>query len=170
MSLGASLLALVVVGEPIAPAEAQAGGDVEFDSVWIVESLVEQGQQQVRIEQRATVRVAPRPQSVRPNVLNQLPRNPVPRRVERGSVKCVPTFGLAGVETVENRKLILYLRDRRQIVASLDRTCRARDFYSGFYLERNADGKLCADRDMLLSRNGASCRIIRLRNYVPAKN
>ncbi len=35
----------------------------------------------------------------------------------------------------------------------------ARDYYSGFYFEPNEDGRLCVDRDRLLSRTGAKCSL-----------
>ena len=61
---------------------------------------------------------------------------------------------------------MLYLRDRRLIAAELERSCRARDFYSGFYLAKTSDGKLCVDRDTLLSRNGMNCKLTRIRQLV----
>ena len=36
------------------------------------------------------------------------------------------------------------------VSAALERSCSARDFYSGFYVERNADGQICVKRDTLL--------------------
>ena len=58
------------------------------------------------------------------------------------------------------------MRDRSVVSGLLERACRARDFYSGFYLARNVDGKLCVDRDMLLSRSGANCRLTQIRQLV----
>jgi hypothetical protein len=54
------------------------------------------------------------------------------------------------------------------VTAELERTCHARDFYSGFYLERNSDGMVCVDRDTLLSRSGTNCKLSRIRQLVPA--
>jgi hypothetical protein len=53
---------------------------------------------------------------------------------------------------------------------SLDKTCRARDFYSGFYVERHKDGRLCADRDRLQSRTGVKCEVERLNQLVEIKD
>jgi hypothetical protein len=50
----------------------------------------------------------------------------------------------------------------------LNRACRARDFYSGFYVERASDGRICVDRDTLLSRSGANCKLTRIRQLVDA--
>jgi hypothetical protein len=59
-------------------------------------------------------------------------------------------------------QIVLMLRDRRQVVASLEKSCSARDFYVGFYAERSSDGMLCAGRDSIHSRAGATCMITRL--------
>ena len=63
--------------------------------------------------------------------------------------------------------LLLYLRDRRLVSAQLERSCSARDYYSGFYFEPNADGRLCIDRDRLLSRTGARCSLSGMAQLVP---
>ena len=80
--------------------------------------------------------------------------------------RCVPIAGISGVQTGNGNRLLLFLRDQRIISVNLERACRARDFYSGFYIERNADGKLCVDRDKLQSRSGAKCEVERMRQLV----
>jgi hypothetical protein len=50
--------------------------------------------------------------------------------------------------------------------ARLDHGCRALDFYSGFYLRPAPDGNICADRDSVRARSGASCEISRFRRLV----
>lgn len=128
-------------------------------------------QQQVRIEQRVIVRVSPRRPVARQNLMAELPQRAVPRRYEeRKMEKCVPVASVAGVQTGSGNRLLLYLRDRRIVSANLEKSCRARDFYSGFYLERNKDGKLCVDRDELQSRSGAKCEIDRMRQLVPVSD
>ena len=123
---------------------------------------------QVRIEQRTTIRITPRPAPVQPSMLMDLPNRPVaPRLIERGMGRCLPIAGIAGVEVSgANNRLILYMRDQRIVSAALERACRARDFYSGFYLQRQNDGQLCVNRDTLLSRSGANCRLTRLRQLI----
>jgi hypothetical protein len=114
---------------------------------------------QVRIEQTLTIRVAPR-QTARPIMLADLPQNGLPSRLEeRRMGRCVPMAGIAGMQYGGDRRLILFLRDRRVVSATLEKSCRARDFYSGFYVARNGDGMLCQDRDQLQSRAGANCQI-----------
>ncbi len=133
----------------------------------ISESFRIETQDQVRIEQRVTIRVAPRAAPVRPNMLMDMPDHDLaPRLVERGMGKCLPVSGIAGVQVSDGNRLLLFMRDHRMVSAALERACRARDFYSGFYLERNGDGQLCVDRDTLLSRNGTNCKLTRFRQLV----
>lgn len=118
---------------------------------------------QIRIEQRVYVRIAPRSVSARRNLLAQLPVQPRAQRYEeKKAEKCVPVSQIAGVETGSGNRLLLFLRDREILSVNLEKACRARDFYAGFYVERNKDGKLCVERDTLQSRNGARCDIARM--------
>ncbi|MCT2559046.1 hypothetical protein N0B51_08635 [Tsuneonella sp. YG55] len=125
---------------------------------------------QVRIEQRVTIRIAPRDPAVRPSMLARIaPDASEPARfAERKMGKCVPVSGIAAVEPDTGGRLLLFMRDQRLVSASLEKACSARDFYSGFYLERTGDGLLCVDRDKLHSRAGASCGISRMRQLVAA--
>ncbi len=123
--------------------------------------------QQVRIEQRVVVRIAPQPPAARQNLLAELPQREIPSRFEeRKKEKCVSLQGIAGVQTGSGNRLVLFLRDRRMISVNLEKSCRARDFYSGFYVEKNKDGRLCADRDKLQSRTGARCDVEVMRQLV----
>ena len=125
-------------------------------------------QHQVRIQQRVIVRVSPRPPAVRQNLMADLsePNAPTTRYEERKMEKCVPLANVAGVQTGSGNRLLLFLRDRRVVTASLEKSCRARDFYAGFYVEKNKDGKICVDRDKLQSRSGANCEVARMRQLV----
>ena len=126
----------------------------------------EQVQHQVSIEQRVTIRIAPR-SPIAPNTFDSLPVNGVsPRFSEKKMGKCVPVAGIVGVQYRDAHRLVLYLRDRRMISATLEKSCSARDFYSGFYVARNNDGQLCVERDAILSRSGANCQISGLRQLV----
>ncbi|MEO6093632.1 MAG: hypothetical protein ABIT04_04150 [Novosphingobium sp.] len=122
---------------------------------------------QVRIEEHITIRIVPR--GSRPDPTMQLP---MPNRVgglrftQRSIGRCLAVAGIAGVQPSLGGELILYMRDRRVVSGMLERACRARDFYSGFYLARSNDGKLCVDRDMLLSRNGANCKLTQIRELI----
>ena len=58
------------------------------------------------------------------------------------------------------------MRDARIVSAGLDKGCTARDFYSGFYVARTGDGMMCTGRDKLQSRNGANCKLGKLKQLV----
>lgn len=122
---------------------------------------------QVRIERRVIVRISPRAvpaQSFAPATVQT--RAPV-RFVSRPMEDCVPVSAIAGVRADTGNRLLLYLRDRRLVSAQLERTCSAHDYYSGFYFEPNDDGRLCIDRDRLLSRTGARCSLSNMAQLVP---
>ena len=85
---------------------------------------------------------------------------------ERKIGKCVTNALIGGMTLRGESQLLLYLRDRRVVSATLERACQARDYYSGFYLTRNPDGKLCVNRDTLLSRSGANCKLKQLRELI----
>ena len=122
---------------------------------------------QVRIEQRVTIRIAPRATAPPPDMLMDMPNRPPERRAnERDIGRCLPIAGIAGVQVGGGNRLMLFMRDRRVVSAALERTCTARDFYSGFYVERNADGMMCVKRDTLHSRSGANCRLSRIRQVI----
>lgn len=122
---------------------------------------------QVRIEQRVTIRIVPRDPAFRPSMLARMaPNGDTGRLSERKMGKCVPISGIAAVQPDSSDRLLLFMRDQRLVSASLENACRARDFYSGFYLERTGDGLLCVGRDKLHSRAGASCAISRMRQLV----
>jgi hypothetical protein len=90
----------------------------------------------------------------------------IPQFTERKIGKCLSIAGIASVRPDRSNKLLLFMRDSRIVSAELDRSCRARDFYSGFLLERSDDGRICVDRDNLLSRSGMSCKLTRIRELV----
>lgn len=120
---------------------------------------------QVRIEQRLIIRIAPHAPGH--TALQDVPSGPVgPRFYERKTGRCLAVQGIAGVQVMDDR-LVLYMRDRRIIGANLEKSCRPRDFYSGFYVEQTSDGQICAGRDQVHSRAGATCSISGLRELIP---
>ena len=140
---------------------------VSRDTILTPQSVSIPIQQQVRIERRVIVRIAPQSPRSRANLVADLPsRAPSSKLVERKTGKCIPVSSIAGVQTGSGSKLLLYLRDRRVMTVNLEKSCRSRDFYSGFYVEKNKDGKLCVDRDELHSRSGAKCEVERMRQLV----
>lgn len=126
---------------------------------------------QVRIERRVTVRISPRRVAPRQSLTADLEELPQPIRYEEGeNAECVSINSIAGVQTGSGDRLVLYLRDRRMLSARLEKSCRARDFYSGFYVERGEDGNICINRDKLQSRAGAKCELSRMRELTPIYN
>src|SRR6218665_635616 len=128
------------LGRPSAPIDPAAWPAFEQ----IAESFRADTANQVRIEQHTTIRIVPRQAAPRATMLMDLPRGELPPRLtERNAGRCLPVGGIAGVQVDRSDKLILFMRDRRIMTAQLERSCRARDFYSGFYVDRNSDGRLC---------------------------
>lgn len=132
---------------------------------------VPQAMAQVRIEQRIIIRVPRQSLSRSSLVPIPAPRRappPEPPRFERRKIgKCLAMRDVTGVRVINNDMLVLFMRDQRMIEAQLERTCSAREFYQGFYMERSGDGRLCVDRDMLQARSGSKCEVERLRQLVP---
>jgi hypothetical protein len=62
---------------------------------------------------------------------------------------------------------LLFMRDRRLVGADLSRNCAARDFYLGFYVSPTGDGQMCAGRDTIHSRAGATCQIAQFHELIP---
>lgn len=122
---------------------------------------------QVRIDRRVVIRIAPRRSTNRNSLLAQLPRTGLNTRYEeRAMARCLPVNRISGVQTGTGNRLLLFLNDQRIISVNLERACRARDFYSGFYVERSEDGQLCVERDELQSRSGAKCEVEAMRRLV----
>lgn len=125
------------------------------------EPLADEPWRQVRIEQRLIIRIAPG--GVRDLPPPFPPQGFAPPRLRR-SGNCVALGQIAAIQpSASDNQIVLMLRDRRQLRANLEKTCSARDFYVGFYAERTEDGQLCARRDTIHSRAGATCMITGLR-------
>lgn len=168
-ALGA-LLALAALCLP-AGSEAGSPGDMRREGLGLPDPLSalreRQVARQVRIEQRVVVRVSPHPMGHRQELASQaLEREIASRYQEKRIGKCIPLEGIAKVQTGGGNRLVLFLRDARMISVSLAKSCHSRDFYSGFYVERHQDGRLCVERDQLQARTGAKCEIERLRQLV----
>ena len=92
-----------------------------------------------------------------------------PMLVERKAKDCVKAEKILGYEWTRPDSVDLILNDGSRLRAKLGAGCPAIGFYGGFYLKRNADGKMCAKRDSLRSRSGATCDIQQFRSLVPAR-
>ena len=150
----------------------QASGVADDDpmAVWqrLAQGFLPADARQVRIEQHIIWRITPMPGPARDALMPVAPAPPpAPRLVERKMGKCLPMSWIAGGQPQGDSRLLLFLRDRRLVAANLEKACSAREFYSGFYVDKpNPDGRLCADRDRILSRSGARCQISSFRLLV----
>lgn len=122
---------------------------------------------QVRIEKRVIIRVPRRRQSPLAPMADFSRESSRQTYREKKIGKCLPMNNILGVQMFEDRYLDLVTKDRKRIRAELEDKCQARSFYSGFYMEKTDDGKMCAGRDILHSRTGAKCEIDRFRELVP---
>ncbi len=149
------------------------GGSAMQGEVWqaLTEAHRPLPQSQVRIERRVIIRIAPRRPIENGEMLAGLPRDPLPPRFkEKGMAKCVPIREIGGAQVQADNRLLLFMRDRRMVSATLEKGCRARDFYSGFYVERGEDGLICSGRDVLQSRSGTKCELRKLHRLVPVRD
>lgn len=124
---------------------------------------------QIRIESRIQIRITPRAAApVLPDMLeDEEADSEAPHRYSKIKYgKCVDIGNILGYRPDRGSTLLLYTRDRRLLSAELDHSCQARDFYLGFYMSRTKDGKLCVDRDTLISRSGMNCRLSHIRQLV----
>ncbi len=122
---------------------------------------------QVRIEKRVIIRVPRRRQTPWAPLADFSEEASRQTYREKKIGKCLPMNNILGVQMFADRFLDLITKDRKRIRAELEDNCQARSFYSGFYVEKTGDGKMCAGRDILHSRTGAKCEIDRFRELVP---
>jgi hypothetical protein len=99
-----------------------------------------------------------------------IPIRPRPSRklewIEHKGPKCIPAERIAGATLSGPSSIDFVLRDRSRIRAVMDDECPALDFYRGFYLQPE-DHRVCARRETIQNRVGASCRIERFRRLEP---
>jgi hypothetical protein len=128
---------------------------------------------QVRIEQRVVIRISPGTPAAREQMMADLRRQGASRTsyAEEKLNGCIAISGIVGYQLAPaQNRLLLFMRDRRILSAALERACNARDYYAGFYVERSDDGQLCARRDLLQSRAGASCKVAQLNRLVAVRD
>jgi len=133
--------------------------------------LAGQPARQVRIEQRVIIRISPGAAGTREQSMAALPRKPLREQYQEKRYKdCIPISTIVGVQPGPNNRLMLFMSDHRVLTAELEKSCNARDFYSGFYIERSEDGRLCSGRDDLQSRAGASCGVSHLNQLTAVRH
>ncbi len=125
--------------------------------------------EQVSIQQRVTIRVSPRSAPMPMDAAmfdNGMDSGRGPRFAERKWGNCLGIDSIAGVQPIDNSRLLLILRDRRMVTAKLEKGCQGREFYSGFIVARNSDAQICVGRDRLQSRSGMGCQVSGFRQLV----
>lgn len=161
LSLYASLLLAIpdASGLPVTDSPTQAEG--------VFVAPVEREYAQVRIEERVLIRV-PRRRPIRSSSMENFSARSAPVTYKEKKIgKCVPMSNILGVHRFGDRYLDLVTKNHQDIRVRFEEKCQAHNFYSGFYMEKSSDGRLCADRDVLHSRTGAKCEIDRFRRLVP---
>ena len=115
--------------------------------------------------------------TVQQRVVIRVPRmTPAPAMVpkpiswkEKKGPKCVAAQTMAGALVSAPKQVDLVLIGGKRVRAKLNGACRPLDFYAGFYLRPAKDGMICADRDAIKVRSGASCLIDDFRTLVAAR-
>ena len=98
-------------------------------------------------------------------LIMRVPVRPPPPQVvwtEHKGPKCIHAGDIRGAFLSGNDHVDFIMRGKTMFRAELEENCPALDFYNGFYLS-SSDEKVCARRDVVRSRIGASCGIERFR-------
>lgn len=125
---------------------------------------------QMTIRQRIIIRVPRVPMPAPEQLRRASSMMPVPIRwKEKKGPKCVAGAELAGAMIARPKTIDVALTTGKRIRAILDDDCQPLDFYSGFYIRPGGDGMICADRDVIRVRSGATCAIDSFKTLVAAK-
>lgn len=73
--------------------------------------------------------------------------------------RCIGIDHVAGAVVFGDRAVELTMTDHSRWRMTFDAACPALGFYQGFYYRRAVAGHLCASRDAVMSRAGATCPI-----------
>lgn len=122
---------------------------------------------QITIERRIIIRVPRRPPATA--MTDVVPMAEVRKLKERKIGNCLAMNNILSVQMLTDQSLDLITKDNKRIRAQLAKSCQTRSFYSGFYMEKSSDGRICADRDILHSRTGVKCEIEQFRELVPQR-
>lgn len=116
---------------------------------------------QVRVRQQVIIRMPPSARRRVPAATS------LQQFRERRGPRCIDLRAIRGANLLGPNSVDLTLRDNSRVRARLERRCPALDYYYGFYLDANADGQVCADRDVVRSRIGGACKIDQFRRLEP---
>ena len=97
---------------------------------------------------------------------SQLAVVPLASLREKKGPKCIGMGDILAAAVVMRSSVDLVLRGGYRMRARFADNCPGLDYYSGFYIVPTADGKLCADRDVIRDRAGGECEIDKFRQLV----
>ncbi|WP_404714170.1 hypothetical protein [Sphingomonas sp. MMS24-J13] len=89
--------------------------------------------------------------------------------VEKKGPHCINLSDIQGTAVIVANSVDIALRGSDRTRMRFQRSCPGLDYYSGFYVVPNKDGKICAGRDIVRDRAGGECAIDKFRKLVPAK-
>jgi hypothetical protein len=112
------------------------------------------------LHEQVIIRITRAPRGVAPD-------DPAIEWREHRGPHCIETSRIAGSTLLGPEGFDLVLHDRTRIRAQLENSCPALDYYRGFYVNTSADGRICADRDVVRSRAGGECQIKQFRILRP---
>jgi hypothetical protein len=95
------------------------------------------------------------------------PPAPPPTYREKKGPGCIPAAAIGGAAVAAPDAVDFILKGGQRVRARLADECPALDYYSGFYVSPNPDGRICADRDAIRTRSGGECQIDRFRKLIP---
>jgi hypothetical protein len=117
---------------------------------------------QFSVRSRIVIRIETRPP----------PPTPVPaitRWVEKKGPRCIKMADIQGSAVIVANSVDIALRGGDRVRMRFERSCPGLDYYSGFYVVPNKDGKICVSRDVVRDRAGGECSIDRFRKLVAKK-
>ncbi|WBO21050.1 hypothetical protein [Sphingomonas abietis] len=135
---------------PASPSKGAGAGSAEFAELRITQSLV------IRVPARRSRRYAGPDMAPPPAAFK-----------EHKGPKCIDAATIGGAAVTSQDRVDFILKGGKRVRAVLENECPALDYYSGFYFQAPADGKLCADRDSIHTRSGGDCQIDKFRALTP---
>jgi len=142
LPLVGALIALNPVATPILPASAPEPAGIELAQLTFRSHIV------VRVQ------------------TSQLAMVPESSLREKKGPKCIAAADILAAAVLARSSVDLVLRGGYRMRARFSANCPGLDYYSGFYVAAGADGKFCADRDVIRDRAGGECEIDKFRQLV----
>ncbi|MBC2778262.1 hypothetical protein [Parasphingopyxis marina] len=118
------------------------------------------------VEQRIIIRIPTR-RSLRPRTPSSSSDSRPAGWRERPADECQQASSIARARFTRPGIVDMLMTDRRLLRARLDGECLGLGYYSAFYLVPGEDGRVCANRDAIVSRAGSECTISNFRILEP---